>query len=67
MTIADLDLAKHHSIRLRIGVEEGTRHPGGVNIFGRGFGDHDQDIVLRLHLRKDTSPAAPKTGIPPAA
>ena len=23
-------------------------HPGGINIFGRGFGNYDQDIVLRL-------------------
>jgi len=51
-TLADLDLDLHHSIRLRIGIEEGARHPGGVNIFGRGFGNHDQDIVMRLHLRR---------------
>ena len=48
VTLSDLDLAGHHSIRLRIGVHETARHPGGVNIFGRGFGNHDQDIVLRL-------------------
>jgi predicted transcriptional regulator len=24
----------------------------GLNIFGRGFGTHDQDIVMRLHLRR---------------
>jgi predicted transcriptional regulator len=23
-------------------------HPGGINIFGRGFGNYDQDIVLRI-------------------
>ena len=26
-------------------------HPGGVNIFGRGFGNYDQDIVMRMRLR----------------
>ena len=46
--------------------EENTRHPGGINIFGRGFGNHDQDIVLRLHLRKDVSAAIQDAG-PPAA
>lgn len=51
-TLADLRLAEHHSIRLRIGIEEGAAHPGGVNIFGKGFGNHDQDIVMRLHLRR---------------
>jgi predicted transcriptional regulator len=49
ITLRDLDLASHHSIRLRIEVKPDTKHPGGVNIFGRGFGNYDQDIVLRLH------------------
>ena len=48
ITLRDLDLASHHSIRLRIEVKPGAKHPGGVNIFGRGFGNYDQDIVLRL-------------------
>ena len=48
VTIADLDLAAHRSIRLTISVREGARHPGGVNIFGRGFGNYDQNIILRL-------------------
>jgi predicted transcriptional regulator len=52
VTLAQLDLAAHHSIRLRIGIAEGAEHPGGVNIFGRGFGNYDQDILMRLHLRK---------------
>lgn len=47
-TIADLALNGHRSIRVRIGVKEDARHPGGINIFGRGFGNHAQDIVLRL-------------------
>jgi predicted transcriptional regulator len=46
--IVDLGLDSHRSIRVRIGVKEDARHPGGINIFGRGFGNHDQDIVLRL-------------------
>ena len=48
LTPKDLDLSAHHSIRLRIEVKPDARHPGGVNIFGRGFGNYDQDIVLRL-------------------
>jgi predicted transcriptional regulator len=51
VTLADLDLDQHHSIRLRIGIDAAAEHPGGLNIFGRGFGNHDQDIVMRLHLR----------------
>ena len=48
LTLPELDISGHHSIRLRIAVKHGARHPGGVNIFGRGFGNYDQDIVLRL-------------------
>ena len=50
VTLADLDLARHHSIRLRIGIDEDAQHPGGVNVFGRGFGNYDQDILMRIHL-----------------
>ena len=48
LTPKDLDLSAHHSIRLKIEVKPDARHPGGVNIFGRGFGNYDQDIVLQL-------------------
>jgi predicted transcriptional regulator len=48
LTLTDLDIGAHHSIRLRVEVKPDARHPGGVNIFGRGFGNYDQDILLRL-------------------
>ncbi|MBN9308062.1 metalloregulator ArsR/SmtB family transcription factor [Devosia sp.] len=48
VSLKELDLETHHSIRLRIGVKEDAKHPGGINIFGRGFGNYDQDIVLRV-------------------
>lgn len=51
-TLADLDLPNHHSIRMRIGIAPEAGHPGGVNIFGRGFGNYDLDIVMRLNLRR---------------
>ena len=50
--VGDLDLAKHHSIRMRIGIDAKASHPGGVNIFGKGFGNYDQDIVMRLYVRR---------------
>jgi predicted transcriptional regulator len=48
VSLRDLDLPSHHSIRLKIEVKPDAMHPGGVNIFGRGFGNYDHDIVLRL-------------------
>jgi predicted transcriptional regulator len=50
--MADLDIPKHHSIRMRIGIDAKAEHPGGLNIFGRGFGNYDQDIVMRLRLKR---------------
>ncbi|MEW9838379.1 ArsR/SmtB family transcription factor [Mesorhizobium marinum] len=47
-SLADLELERHRSIRVRIGVKDEARHPGGINIFGSGFGNHSKDIVLRL-------------------
>ncbi len=53
VAIEDLDLPQHHSIRMRIGIDSTAQHPGGVNIFGKGFGNYDQDIVMRLYLRRN--------------
>ncbi len=48
VSLKDLDLGSHRSIRFRITVKEEAQHPGGLNVFGRGFGNYDQDIVMRL-------------------
>lgn len=57
VTLGQLDLASHHSMRLRIGIDDAAEHPGGINIFGRGFGNYDQDIVMRIRLRRPTGAA----------
>jgi len=46
--LADLRLPEHHSITVRIGANEHEGHGGGVSIFGKEFGDFEQDLVLRL-------------------
>lgn len=48
-TIADLMLVPHQPIMVRIGVKPDAEHIGGFNLFGRGFGNYEQDLVLRLH------------------
>jgi predicted transcriptional regulator len=50
VTLKHLNLPDHHSIRVRIGVRETAEHLGGINIFGKGFGNYDQDLVLRLYF-----------------
>jgi len=50
VSLADLSLPDHHSIKVRIGVKDEAVHMGGINVFGRGFGNYDQAIVLRLYF-----------------
>jgi predicted transcriptional regulator len=47
-SLSDLALDAHRSIRVSIGVKDDARYPGGVNIFGSGFGNNSRDLVLRL-------------------
>ncbi|HEY3780104.1 MAG TPA: metalloregulator ArsR/SmtB family transcription factor [Fimbriimonadaceae bacterium] len=47
--IADLGLAPGKPTVVRIGNEPDAEHVGGFTLFGRAFGNYEQDIVLRLH------------------
>ncbi|WP_441945657.1 ArsR/SmtB family transcription factor [Paenibacillus sp. 2TAB23] len=38
---------------LRFAVDEHAVHVGGLTLYGAGFGNHDQDIVIRVHLNHD--------------
>jgi len=49
VNLGDLHINDHHSVKVRIGITENAKHTGGINIFGKGFGDYDQDIILRLY------------------
>ena len=48
VTIADLNLPALPYIAVRIGIDDGAENKGGMNIFGRGFGNHPQDIVMQI-------------------
>lgn len=43
-----LDLQPERPISVRIGVRPDARHAGGLNLFGRAFGNYPQDLVLRI-------------------
>lgn len=49
ITLSDLDMDNHKFIRLRIASLSNAVQKGGVTIFGRGFGNFDQDIICRLY------------------
>lgn len=49
--LGDLNISSNLSLSVRIGVKSDARHVGGINIFGRQFGNYPQDIILRLRYR----------------
>ena len=51
VTLAMLDVRGHSSVKIRIGMKEHAVNVGGINIFGAGFGNYDQDIVMTMYLR----------------
>ncbi len=44
----DLNLSEGNSIRFTIGIKEDAEHRGGINLFGKNFGDHPQSIIMTL-------------------
>lgn len=46
--LSELKIYQHSSIKVRIGIKDDAENVGGINIFGRGFGNYDMDIVMRL-------------------
>ncbi len=46
--LPDLNIAAQPFTSIRIGIKPDARHIGGINIFGRHFGNYPQDLILRL-------------------
>lgn len=53
INIGDLKLTQRPNIRLRLGVKSDAVHQGGMNLFGRQFGDYEQDIVVKVYYAAD--------------
>ena len=51
VTLKDVHVAGDTSFLVRIGVKPDAQHVGGINIFGRQFGNYAQDVVVRLRYR----------------
>jgi len=56
VTIRDLNLTDKSSIRLRMAVNDESAHIGGLTIYGKNFGNYNQDINVRINY----SPIDPK-------
>ena len=49
VALSRLLVTPQQPITIRLGVKPDAEHQGGFNLFGRGFGNYAQDLVLRLH------------------
>jgi predicted transcriptional regulator len=58
VTLADLGLETRSHMGVRLEVRDDARHIGGLNLFGRHFGNYAQDLVLRTQyeFRGDARP-----------
>jgi predicted transcriptional regulator len=52
VTLSHLTLKPRDPIPVRIGIKENAANIGGINLFGRRFGNYPQDIVLRQHFKR---------------
>ncbi|MNC73590.1 hypothetical protein D3C75_1248160 [compost metagenome] len=52
VTVADIKLAEQFWT-LRFAVDEKAVNIGGLTLYGAGFGNHDQDIVIRVFLNDE--------------
>ena len=55
VALGELDLQPDRPISVRIGVRPEARHVGGLNLFGRAFGNYPQDLVLTLEFEPPTT------------
>lgn len=46
-----LSLTNDSTIKLRISAPSTAQHSGGLTIYGRSFGNYDQDIRVRMHYK----------------
>ena len=47
-SIKQLFLSERAYVAVKIGNKPDSRYVGGFNIFGKGYGDYNQDIVLTI-------------------
>ncbi len=46
--LAAFQLREKDYISVRIGIKEDAIHSGGLNLFGEGFGDYPQNIIMKI-------------------
>lgn len=51
VSLTDVNVQPDTTIRLRIEAPREAKNPGGLSIYGRGFGNYDQGIRVRMQYR----------------
>jgi predicted transcriptional regulator len=64
ITVAELKVHDYESITIRLGIKDEAKNRGGINIFGSKFGNHPQDLRLRIYLHNNEEPKNQETGLP---
>ncbi len=54
VTIDSFHLNSHSSIRFRMAVEDSAAHVGGLTVFGKNFGNYNQDIRVSINYAPET-------------
>jgi predicted transcriptional regulator len=57
ITLTDLSLESANFLKVSLGIKPDARNRGGLNLFGRKFGNYPQDIVMRTWHRADRTKA----------
>lgn len=59
VTVGDFALDYRSTIKFKMEVEEDAAHVGGLTIFGKTFGNYNQDIAVRINYSPITESAEP--------
>jgi predicted transcriptional regulator len=52
ITVSEIKVHDYESITVRLGIKDEAKNRGGLNIFGSKFGNHPQDLRLRIYLNE---------------
>lgn len=50
VTVDKLNIPLLPYVSLKFGVKDTSKYVGGINIFGKSFGDHSQDILVQISM-----------------
>ncbi len=48
VTLDDLKLGANNHVAVRLGIKSDAQNVGGINLFGRKFGNYPQDLLMRI-------------------